>query len=148
MIIAKLADSERYAGILPSLAEAFRWLRETEPGALPPGRQEIDGDRVWANVIQAPAKSCEEARLEVHRRHLDVQYLLSGEESFGWRPVGECTEAAGEFDEAADVGFFTDDPLAWYLFPPESFALFFPEDAHAPLVGQGEIRKVVVKVRM
>ena len=146
MIIATLDSAQRYESLLPGLAAALRWLRETDLAALPPGRAEIEGERLWADVIHAPARPRGEAKLEVHRRYADVQFLVSGEEELGWRPAAECLEPAGEYNAAADAGFFADAPQVWHSLVPGSFAVFFPEDAHAPLVGQGEIRKVVVKV--
>ena len=146
MILTTLASAERYEALHPELAAAFRYLRETDLSALAPGRHEIDGERLYAMVLHAPGKPREEAKLEAHRRYLDVQYLLSGEEWFGWRPTAECGPPVGDFDEAADAGLFAEQPVAWYPLAPGTLAIFFPEDAHAPGIGEGDLRKVVVKV--
>ena len=37
-------------------------------------------------------------------------------------------------------------PASWIATPPGAFCIFFPEDAHAPLVSNGEIRKVILKI--
>jgi YhcH/YjgK/YiaL family protein len=146
MILTVLTDTARYEALQPGLAAAFAWLRATDLDALPPGRQEIDGERLWVNVIHAPATPPEQGKLEVHRRYADVQYALTGGESFGWRPTGECGMPVGAFDEAADAGLFADAPTAWYPLAPGTLAIFFPEDAHAPGLGAGDLCKVVVKV--
>ena len=53
----------------------------------------------------------------------------------------------GDFDDAEkDVMFFADRPDAWTAVGPGAFAVYFPSDAHAPLVGSGDLHKVVVKV--
>jgi energy-dependent translational throttle protein EttA len=54
--------------------------------------------------------------------------------------------AASASATARDIRFFNDAPSSWIATPPGSFCLFFPEDAHAPLVSAGRIRKVVVKI--
>jgi beta-galactosidase beta subunit len=36
--------------------------------------------------------------------------------------------------------------MTWVAVPPGSFAIFFPHDAHAPLGGEGRVKKAVVKV--
>ena len=77
---------------------------------------------------------------------MDVQYALGAGESFGWRPTAECAQPEGDFDAEKDAGFFLDAPVAWYPLAPETFAIFFPEDAHAPGLGEGALHKVVVKV--
>ena len=63
----------------------------------------------------------------------------------GWSPVEGCGKAT-EFDTKKDCGFFSDKPMAWFPVRPGCFALFYPQDAHAPCVGEGTCRKVVIKV--
>jgi biofilm protein TabA len=60
--------------------------------------------------------------------------------------VTECLDPASDYEESRDIRFFNDAPSSWIATPPGSFCLFFPDDAHAPLVGTGSIRKVVVKI--
>jgi YhcH/YjgK/YiaL family protein len=53
-----------------------------------------------------------------------------------------------DYDAARDIQFFSDAPSSWIATPPGSLCVFFPDDAHAPLVSAGMIRKVVVKVEL
>lgn len=147
MIIATLETAERYVALLPRLAEAFRWLRETDLASLTPGGSvEIDGERLYADIIRGPGRSRAEAKLETHRQHVDVQFLLSGQEEAGWRPAAECQTPVMEYNAVKDASLFAEAPVIWHTLIPGSFAVFFPEDAHAAMIGEGEIRKVVVKV--
>ena len=75
----------------------------------------------------------------------DIQYVISGDETMGWSPVEGCGKTT-EFDAKKDCGFFSDKPMAWFPVRPGCFALFYPQDAHAPCVGEGTCRKVVIKV--
>jgi len=45
-----------------------------------------------------------------------------------------------------DAALFNDEPLIWCAVPSGAFAMFFPEDAHAPMVSDGEVHKLIVKV--
>jgi YhcH/YjgK/YiaL family protein len=146
VVIDTLESAEKYECLHPGLAAAFAWLRETDLSSLEPGKPEIAGRKLWANIIAAPAKAEEDCRLEVHRDYLDIQVLVRGSESIGWKPTAACESPAGEFDAEKDVGFFQDEPTGWYAVPEGGFALFFPEDAHAPMCGNGDLFKVVVKV--
>ena len=56
--------------------------------------------------------------------------------------------ALGAFDVQKDIRFYDDVPQTYYEVTPGQFTLLFPEDAHAPMVGEGTIRKVIVKVRV
>jgi biofilm protein TabA len=86
------------------------------------------------------------ARLEAHRRYIDIQYTIHGDEEIGWSPLAACTAPAGPFDATKDIIFFDDAPSSWLSVPRGSFAIFFPEDAHAPLAGRGALTKAIVKI--
>jgi YhcH/YjgK/YiaL family protein len=64
----------------------------------------------------------------------------------GWRSRSECSQPVAKYDSQQDVEFFADAAAAWIDVQPGELAIFFPDDAHAPLVGSGEIHKIVVKV--
>jgi YhcH/YjgK/YiaL family protein len=132
--------------LLPGLAEAFGFLQQADLETLPEGRHEIAGDRVYATVMRSSGRSRGIARLELHRRYADVQLVLSGADTMGWKSRGLCSQPDGVYDEGADIEFYCDRPETWVTVRPREFALFFPADAHAPLVSEGEIYKVVVKV--
>ena len=53
---------------------------------------------------------------------------------------------AAAFDAAKDVGFFGDRPESWLSLPAGHFAIFFPDDAHAPLAGRGTLKKAIMKI--
>ncbi len=146
MIIDKLINARRYSALHPGLEAALCFLRETDLGALPAGPQELDGTRLTINVIQAPCRPQEEVKLEAHRKYIDVQYVVAGEERFSWRPTSECVSPEAAFDEEKDFVLFADEPHAWFPLTADMFVVFFPEDAHGPMCGAGEMHKVVVKV--
>jgi biofilm protein TabA len=148
MLLDTLDQADRYSGLHPGLPAAFAVLRRVDLATLAPGVCEVDGSRLTYNVLREPARPREAAWLEYHRRYLDVQFALAGAEWFGWRALAECHQPEAEFDEARDVGFFADEPSAWLPLAPGSFVLFYPQDAHAPLVGEGEVHKIVVKVAL
>ena len=64
----------------------------------------------------------------------------------GFRPVDECGQSDGPFDADRDLGFFTDPPQTLITVRPGQFAVFFPADAHAPMIGEGTMHKVIVKI--
>jgi YhcH/YjgK/YiaL family protein len=146
MILAPLAAADRYRVLHPLFARAFDYLRTTDFAALEPGKHAIDGDALFAIVEACVGRTRAEARLECHRRYVDIQLVLEGVDEMGWRSVGTCGDPATEYDDARDIRFFNDAPASWIATPAGSFCVFFPDDAHAPLVSEGAIRKVVVKI--
>lgn len=148
MILASLAESARYETLHPLFGRAFAFLRSTDFKALAPGKHDIQGEAIFAIVEACMGRTRAEAKLECHRRYIDIQLVLEGNDEMGWKPLGECVEPATEYDTARDIRFFSDAPSSWIATPPGMFCLFFPDDAHAPLVSSGLIRKVVVKVAL
>ena len=146
MILDILDHSARYAAMHPAFARAFAFLSNTDLSALAPGRHDLDGDDLFVLIDHKDGRGEEGARLEVHRRYIDIQYTLDGQELIGWVPLARCVSPDGEFDLVKDVGFFADSPSTWVAVPPGSFAIFFPHDAHAPLGGRGTLKKAIVKI--
>jgi YhcH/YjgK/YiaL family protein len=146
MILDTLANSSRYATLHPQFARAFEFLRNTDLKALTPGKHTVQGEQIFAIAEACPGRTRAEAKLECHRRYIDIQLVLEGIDEMGWKPVSECSDPATDYDAARDIRFFNDTPSSWIATPPGSFCLFFSDDAHAPLVSAGHIRKVVVKI--
>jgi len=146
MILDVLDNALLYRDLHPGFQEAFAFLLNTDLAALAEGRHEIvPGGAVYALVMEANGGGREAARLEAHRKAVDIQVTLQGTEVIGWRPLALCRKAE-DYDPEKDVVFFRDAPLTWLTVPARTFAVFFPVDAHAPLAGTGPVRKVVVKV--
>jgi biofilm protein TabA len=146
MILDTLTHAIRYAGLHAGFAQAFEFLHTTDLRALSPGRHDIDGDRLFVLIDHKAGFGNAGARLEAHRRYIDIQYTIDGDEEIGWMPLARCRQPAGTFDEAKDIIFFDDRPITWVSVPPGSFTIFFPHDVHAPLGGTGVLKKAIVKV--
>jgi hypothetical protein len=85
--------------------------------------------------MQENSKGRDFAKLETHRLFIDVQFTVTGTDHIGWKPAVECTGEANGYNSEKDVAFFTERPETWLTAPQGIFAVFFPEDAHAPLGG-------------
>ena len=145
MILDKLENADRYASLHPVFPLAFQWLREKAPSGLLAGRAEISGDRLYASVMREGGRGQSAVKLETHRRYIDIQYLAGGSDLMGWAPAGQGLKSLG-YDPAKDLEFYTDRPEIWIPVPVGHFAIFFPEDAHAPMAGTAAMVKIVVKV--
>ena len=146
MILDTLARADRYLALHPLFPRTFEFLRGTDLHALVPGQHTIQGEQLFAIVEACAGRTRAEAKLECHRRYIDIQLVLEGVDEMGWKPLAECLDPATDYDAARDIRFFNDAPASWIATPPGSFCLFFSADAHAPLVSAGVIRKVVVKI--
>ena len=146
MILDTLANAERYFALHPLFPVAFDFLRSTDLLKLTPGQHPVQGKDIFAIAETATGRSRSEAQLECHRKYIDIQLVLQGIDEMGWKPVRECHEPVADYRADHDIQFFSDAPGSWIATPAGSFCLFFPEDAHAPLVSKGEIRKIIIKI--
>jgi len=146
MIFSTAADADRYAALHPLFPRAFEYMRNTDLPALAPGRYPIVGEQLFVIVEHVAGRAREAAKLECHRRYIDIQLVLEGNEEMGWKPLADCAQPVSDYSEEKDIRFFHDAPASWVAVPPGCFCIFFPEDAHAPLVGSGQVRKAIFKI--
>jgi biofilm protein TabA len=146
MILDILENAHRYLVMNNGFAKAVEFLQRPELQELPVGRYEIDGERVYAMVSKDFGIKKEDTHLETHEKYIDIQLILSGTDDIGWKPKSLCTQPSGEYDPESDLQFFADTPNTWLSIESGEFAIFFPEDAHMPMISSGQIHKVVVKI--
>jgi biofilm protein TabA len=148
MVLDALSQLNRYADLHPAFRVAADVIASRDLAALEPGRYEIDGTRLYLSIDDKEGRGRARARLESHRRYIDIQVTIEGHEEIGWRPVFECHAPNGAFEEQRDIQFYEDAPATWLVVPPGYFAIFFPSDAHAPLAGTGRLKKAIFKVKV
>ena len=146
MIFSTLSQSDRYAVLHPLFPRVFDYIRNTDLLALAPGRYPIVGKQLFVIVENVPGRAREAAKLECHRKYIDIQLVLEGTDEMGWKALADCVDPVSDYSAEKDIRFFHDAPASWIATPPGAFCIFFPEDAHAPLVGSGQVRKVIFKV--
>ena len=132
----------------PFVQKAFDFIEANNLNELPVGTHVIDGKNLWVNIVDADLKTKKAARLEAHAKYIDVQIPLSGKETFGVKPVVECTQPDGKMDRKKDILFFDDPIEKTVTVDPGTPIIFGPDTAHAPLIGKGRIHKAIFKARM
>lgn len=150
MILSTLAESGRVEHLHPAFKLVFDYVKSHDLTKVPAGRIALDGDRLFINVDDATLRTEAEQALEVHRSYIDMHFPLSGSERVGWSPLEAlAAESSREpFDVARDFALY-DLPAATYFdVVPGQFYIMYPEDAHAPIIGSGTLRKLVAKVRI
>ena len=113
-----------------------------------PGKHLIKGDDLFVNIQVAKGKTPEEAVVETHKIMIDIQIPLSGEETYGYVPA--CALPDEGYDEAKDMAKFPGIPSQSLVTCKKGmFAIFFPQDGHAPCItDQPELKKAIFKVKV
>src|SRR3989339_790797 len=117
MILDDLPRAASCIPLHPLFRAAFDFLRRPDLARLSPGRHELDGNRLYAMVMTEPGKGRDRARLEAHRRYIDIQYTIAGAEEIGWAPLAVCRRANPAYDETKDLVFFEERPESWFAVP-------------------------------
>lgn len=146
MILSHLSDCERYEALHPLFKQVFDYVKSNDLLHVPAGRIVIDGDKLFINVSDANLVPAESQKLEVHRKYIDIHFPLSGAEIVGWSPLSRLNESEAPFDVENDFALYAETPSTYFTALPGDFYIVYPEDAHAPVIGEGVLRKLIVKV--
>lgn len=144
MVIDKIENLEKYASLNPLFSQAIEFLKSTDLNAHEIGKVKLQGDDLVVNFAQARPKTKEEAKLETHNRFIDIQIPLDGVEVMGYTPRADLPDA--EYNPEKDITFYLGLAESYLTIKPGMFAIFFPEDGHAPGVTPDGVKKVIVKV--
>ena len=126
--------------------DAIAFLKATNLDTHEVGKLTLKENELTVNFAQARPKSKEEAKLETHNNFIDIQLPLSGVELMGYTPRADLPEA--EYNAEKDITFYEGLAQDYLTIKPGMFAIFFPEDGHAPGITPDGVKKVIVKVRI
>jgi YhcH/YjgK/YiaL family protein len=147
MIFDRLDNFPLYLPLHPHFADVWAFLEENNPDSLPPGRHEVNTRGTFVLVSEYATRQLAESFIECHRNYIDIQLLTRGAEA-----VGICNRiACREFPYDSEKDFLKlEGPTDRLTLNPGSFAVFFPDDGHMPMLQLEDtpvqVKKVVFKV--
>lgn len=149
MIIDTLSNATKYCGLHPNFKAAFDFIAQNDVAILPDGMTTLsEGLRVIVNTGNGNNKEDALSFFECHDEHIDIQVCIKGLETFAWKPREKCTQPNGDYNPEKDVRFWHDYPDTFFQLTNNQFAILYPEDCHASMMGEGEIKKLIFKVKI
>lgn len=148
MIVSNLANSQRIENLHPLFKKLFDYVKSHDLLHAELGRIELDGDKLFINNVEPECVARENQVLEMHHDYIDVHILLQGAETIGWKAVEDVTKEVKPYEKEGDCALYGDVPTTYVDLLPGQFAIVYPEDTHAPVIGQGKIRKLIAKVKL
>ncbi len=162
MISDSLKGFERYIKLHPRFEAAYDFIRKTDFSTMETGEYTIlKGDKmipsvdgpvaqkeIYCTIWEGDGKGLEIPQLEVHDSYIDVHILIEGSETIGLRDRSKCSGEVAKYDGDKDIAFMEEEPENFINLAPGNFVILFPHDAHAPLIGEGKIKKAVIKILM
>lgn len=149
MIVDSLQNAAKYFSLHPKFKEAFEYVNQNDISKLEEGAFEIaEGLKVIVIVGEGATREESIKGFECHDQNIDIQISIQGPETFAWKPREKCVSPNGDYSHEKDVRFFYDRPDMFFELQEKQFAILFPEDVHAAMIGEGTLKKIVIKVKI
>ena len=147
-------DQIEYLSRLPlpgTICDKISEFLEKSP-ALPAGKYEIEGKRIYASIYCYTTIAGKESVFEAHQKYADLQLLLGGEEQIGVIQSDKL-QAKTPYDATGDVILYESGATQYssIVLQPGYFVLLFPRDIHMPGLATkvpGPVTKVVFKIAL
>lgn len=151
MIADQIGNITLYKGLTENLDSAINYIVSTDLSRLPPGRYEIDGDRLLAVVLRVKTRSRENCKWESHQNYIEIPIVLEGRERMVYQPAAGL-EPDTPWNAAKDIRLYKDNGVGSIIqMGPGDFSIFFPNDGHMPCLVEGEpleVKKIIVKAKV
>lgn len=147
MIIDTLDNLGKYAALNPLFADVVEFLKANDLQTMEPGKYPIKDKNLFMNLSLTTQRTKDTAFLETHINMIDIQIPITCPETFGYTPL--CDLPTFEYNAEKDITKYGDTKAQTYVtVNPGQFAIFFPQDGHAPcIIEKEEIKKAIFKVK-
>ncbi len=147
MVIDTLDNLAKYVGLNPLFQDVVDFLKENDLNTLEAGKHLIKGSDLFVNITTAKGRTPDEAVLETHIKMIDIQIPLDASETYGYTPL--CRLPDTPYNAEKDITKYEGMAESFIDCTPGMFAIFFPQDGHAPCISMNpEIKKAIFKVKV
>lgn len=150
MIIGHLNYADEYNQLHPNMSIALKWIKENYLTVHMKKVKKVIilKDKVYANIETVSMKEPTEQLIEVHRDYIDIHVPVNETEQIGWENINKLSNPIMPYDKQADIEKFCQIPSTYVKIHPGYFCIMMPSDGHAPLIGNGTLQKICVKVKI
>ncbi len=147
MIIDSLKNIKNYKN-LDKIYDVLEFAAKTDFSEMPLGKYQIDGDNVFYMVQEYETKPNKNIG-ECHKKYIDIQLIVDGEEVIGYAPIS-CEKSVVEENPESDYILYNCE-TTFLTLKNDDFMVLYPNDIHNPgLFAQkpSKCRKVVFKIKI
>ena len=147
MILDRIENASLYYGLNERLKKGLEYIQNTDFDKVENGKYFLDSNNLFAIVSEYETKSIDKAKLESHKKYIDIQFIVEGKEQIGYVEYTNQNPTVA-YDAEKDVMFFEEE-VTLLPFSKGVFGIFYPSDLHQPCIQTekvSKVRKVVVKV--
>ncbi|MBU2540183.1 YhcH/YjgK/YiaL family protein [Patescibacteria group bacterium] len=149
MILGNISEINKKSVFPKILLKYLNYIKTTDFSKFADGKYPLGRDVVM-NLFSYQTKKLKEKKAEVHKKYIDIQYVISGTELIGLGFNNPQNELLEEYNEEKDCTFYKKIENEHFLVINRGmFVIFFPTDIHRPgciFNEKSDIRKMVIKI--
>lgn len=148
MIIDKITNHDLYSSMHKGFRQAFDFINNNDLNIIELGKHTIDGEKIFVIVMEYTTQDISECKSETHKKYIDIQYMIKGEENIGLKSLHNELPTT-PYNVDGDFMFYTLENLPVLPLKENHFAIFFPDDIHQTMMqieSPKKLRKAVFKI--
>ena len=145
MLVSSMKKYKNILNFFPQLEIVFDYVIKNINNKTLDGQYNITKE-IYAVVQTCQPKTKNEQVLEKHKKYVDLQLVIFGKEKIGWKFFDKKFKVLKKYNTKKDISFYSNKPDTFINLKKGEFAIFFPEDTHAPLCCDNIVKKCVVKI--
>lgn len=148
MIFGNIQCLDEYPFLEKAVLDCFAYAKAHDLSTFEPGCHEIDGKRLFVNIVQYTTTTPENRFWEAHRQYLDLHLLLLGEEQIDLNFIANMQPS--DYQEKDDFLPLDGDKNSSVILREGDFLICFPQDAHRTAVQAAQpctVKKAIFKIQ-
>lgn len=149
MIFGNIDNLEEFSYLEKQIMECFAYAKSHDLASYEKGSHEIDGDRLFVNIVEYTTTTPVERFWEAHKNYLDVHVMIHGTEQIDLNFIQNMD--VKEFVEKDDFLPMEGEKNSSVILRDGDFLICYPGDGHRTAVavdGPEQIKKAIFKVRI
>lgn len=149
MIFGNIHNLKEFPFLEEKVKECFEYAKNHNLVSYKEGSHEIDGEKLFVNIVEYTTTKPEERFWEAHKNYLDVHVMLQGTEQIDLNFIQNMD--VKEFVEKDDFLPMNGDKNSSVILREGDFLICYPSDGHRTAVAVQEpekIKKAIFKVRI
>lgn len=149
MIYGNINNLKEFSFLEDKIKECFEYAKNHDLLSYEKGSHEIDGERLFVNIVEYTTTTPEERFWEAHKYYLDIHVMLRGTEQIDGCFIQNMD--VKEFVEKDDFLPMEGEKNSSYVLRDGDFLICYPSDGHRTAVAVDEpetIKKAIFKVQI
>ena len=149
MVIGNIKHVQDYGMLEEQVAACIEWAKKHNLRELSAGTHEIDGERMFVNIVEYETTTPENRFWEAHRHYLDVHLILCGTEQIDLNFIKNMD--LKDFQEENDFLPMEGEKKVSVVLEEGDYLVCYPGDGHRTGVAVKEsvkLKKAIFKVQI